>query len=89
MQATTVWELLFPSEGLSSGRLSGEFLDLAHRADIGGILEWLSFYFKSPMTLPELCPKYDLFIQQMKPNNTLCAIMGQELITHLSLDYYE
>jgi myo-inositol-1-phosphate synthase len=41
------------------------------------------------MTLPELCPKYDLFIQQMKPNNTLCAIMGQELITHLSLDYYE
>ena len=65
------------------------FLDLAERAGMGGIQEWLSFYFKSPMTLPELYPEHDLFIQQMKLKNTLRAIMGEELITHLGLDYYE
>jgi hypothetical protein len=62
MQATTVWELLFPSEGLSSGRPSGEFLDLAHRVDMGGIQEWLSFYFKSPMFLSELYSEHELFV---------------------------
>jgi myo-inositol-1-phosphate synthase len=65
------------------------FLDLAARAGMGGIQEWLSFYFKSPMTLPELYPEHDLFIQQMKLKNTLRAIMGEDLITHLGLDYYE
>jgi myo-inositol-1-phosphate synthase len=65
------------------------FLDLAHRAGMDGIQEWLSFYFKSPMTLPELYPEHDLFIQQMKLKNTLRAIMGEDLITHLGLDYYE
>jgi myo-inositol-1-phosphate synthase len=65
------------------------FLDLAARASMGGIQEWLSFYFKSPMTLPELYPEHDLFIQQMKLKNTLRAIMGEDLITHLGLDYYE
>jgi myo-inositol-1-phosphate synthase len=65
------------------------FLDLAKRAGMGGIQEWLSFYFKSPMVLPELYPEHDLFIQQMKLKNTLRAIMGEELITHLGLDYYE
>ena len=65
------------------------FLDLAKRAGMGGIQEWLSFYFKSPMTLPELYPEHDLFIQQMKLKNTLRAIMGEDLITHLGLDYYE
>ncbi len=65
------------------------FLDLAKRASMGGIQEWLSFYFKSPMTLPELYPEHDLFIQQMKLKNTLRAIMGEDLITHLGLDYYE
>jgi myo-inositol-1-phosphate synthase len=65
------------------------FLDLAQRASMGGIQEWLSFYFKSPMTLPELYPEHDLFIQQMKLKNTLRAIVGEDLITHLGLDYYE
>src|ERR671933_1440573 len=65
------------------------FLDLAERAGMRGIQEWLSFYFKSPMTLPELYPEHDLFIQQMKLKNTLRAVMGEELITHLGLDYYE
>ncbi|MDQ5810115.1 MAG: inositol-3-phosphate synthase, partial [Actinomycetota bacterium] len=65
------------------------FLDLAQRAGMGGIQEWLSFYFKSPMTLPELYPEHDLFIQLMKLKNTLRAIRGEDLITHLGLDYYE
>ncbi len=64
------------------------FLDLAHRAGLGGIQEWLSFYFKSPMTAPELYPEHDLFIQHMKLKNTLRRLMGEEQITHLGLDYY-
>jgi myo-inositol-1-phosphate synthase len=65
------------------------FLDLAQRASMGGIQEWLSFYFKNPMVLPELYPEHDLFIQLMKLKNTLRAIRGEDLITHLGLDYYE
>jgi myo-inositol-1-phosphate synthase len=65
------------------------FLDLARRAGMHGIQEWLSFYFKSPMTLPELYPEHDLFIQLMKLKNTLRFMMGEEQITHLGLDYYE
>jgi myo-inositol-1-phosphate synthase len=65
------------------------FLDLAQRAGMEGIQEWLSFYFKSPMVLPELYPEHDLFIQLMKLKNTLRTIRGEDLITHLGLDYYE
>ncbi len=65
------------------------FLDLARRAGMGGIQEWLSFYFKSPMTLPELYPEHDLFIQLMKLKNTLRTIKGEEVIHHTGLDYYE
>ncbi len=65
------------------------FLDLARRAGMHGIQEWLSFYFKSPMTLPELYPEHDLFIQGMKLKNTLRFLMGEEQITHLGLDYYQ
>ena len=65
------------------------FLDLAQRADMSGVQEWLSFYFKSPMTAPELYPEHDLFIQQTKLKNTLRTIMGEEVIHHTGLDYYE
>lgn len=65
------------------------FLDLAKRAGMSGIQEWLSFYFKSPMTLPELYPEHDLFIQLMKLKNTLRYMRGEDQITHLGLDYYE
>ncbi|MBC8488924.1 MAG: inositol-3-phosphate synthase [Bacteroidetes bacterium] len=65
------------------------FLDLAKRTGMIGIQEWLSFYFKSPMTLPELYPEHDLFVQLAKLKNTLRHIMGEELLTHLGLDYYE
>ncbi len=64
------------------------FLDLAQRAGMRGIQEWLSFYFKSPMTAPELYPEHDLFIQLMKLKNTLRWMMGEDLITHLGQDYY-
>jgi len=65
------------------------FLDLAQRAAMRGIQEWLSFYFKSPMTAPGLYPEHDLVIQQMKLKNTLRHLRGEELITHLGLEYYE
>jgi myo-inositol-1-phosphate synthase len=65
------------------------FMDLAQRAGMSGIQEWLSFYYKSPMTAPGLYPEHDLFIQHMKLKNTLRHIMGEDQITHLGLDYYE
>ena len=65
------------------------FMDLASRAGFHGIQEWLSFYYKSPMHLPELYPEHDLFIQLMKLKNTLRFMMGEEQITHLGADYYE
>ncbi|MEO6231990.1 MAG: inositol-3-phosphate synthase [Ferruginibacter sp.] len=65
------------------------FLDLAKRSEMTGIQEWLSFYFKSPQTLPELSPEHDIFKQLMKMQNTLRHIMGEDLITHLGLDYYQ
>ena len=65
------------------------FLDLAKRAQMSGIQEWLSFYFKSPQTAPELDAMHDIFKQLMKLQNTLRHIMGEDLITHLGLDYYQ
>ena len=65
------------------------FLDLARRAGMGGIQEWLSFYFKSPMHAPALYPEHDLFIQMMKLKNTLRHMRGEELITHLGVEYYD
>src|ERR1700739_1999004 len=65
------------------------FLDLAQRAGMRGIQEWLSFYFKSPMTAPDLYPEHDLFIQSMKLKNTLRWMMGEDLITHLGQEYYD
>jgi myo-inositol-1-phosphate synthase len=65
------------------------FLDLAQRAGLRGIQEWLSFYFKSPMTAPQLYPEHDLFIQLMKLKNTLRWMVGEDLITHLGQEYYD
>jgi myo-inositol-1-phosphate synthase len=65
------------------------FLDLAKRAGMAGIQEWLSFYFKSPMHAPGLYPEHDLFIQLMKLKNTLRFLRGEELITHLGREYYD
>ncbi|MEM8907595.1 MAG: inositol-3-phosphate synthase [Bacteroidota bacterium] len=64
-------------------------LDLAARANMGGIQEWLSFFFKSPQTKEGLPPMHDLFKQLVKLQNTLRHLKGEDLITHLGLDYYE
>jgi myo-inositol-1-phosphate synthase len=65
------------------------FTDLAQRSGMSGIQEWLSFYFKSPMTAPDLYPEHDLFIQLMKLKNTLRFLQGEDLITHLGQEYYD
>jgi len=65
------------------------FMDLASRAHMSGMQEWLSFYFKAPMHAPSLYPEHDLFIQHMKLKNTLRYLMGEELITHLGIEYYD
>jgi myo-inositol-1-phosphate synthase len=65
------------------------FLDLAQRAGMRGIQEWLSFYFKAPIHAPEIYPEHDLFIQLMKLKNTLRHLQGEELITHLGSEYYD
>ncbi len=65
------------------------FLDLAQRAGMSGIQEWLSFYFKSPQVPPELYPEHDIFIQHWKLKNTLRWLMDEEQITHLGVEYYD
>jgi myo-inositol-1-phosphate synthase len=65
------------------------FMDLAQRAGMRGVQEWLSFYFKGPMTAPGLYPEHDIFIQLMKLKNTLRWMKGEQLITHLGLEYYD
>jgi myo-inositol-1-phosphate synthase len=64
------------------------FTDLAQRAGLGGIQEWLSFYYKSPMAAPGLLAEDDLFVQLTKLKNTLRWIMGEDQITHLGREYY-
>ncbi len=65
------------------------FMDLAQRAGMRGVQEWLSFYFKGPMHSPEVYPEHDIFIQLMKLKNTLRWMRGEDLITHLGLEYYD
>jgi myo-inositol-1-phosphate synthase len=64
-------------------------MDLAQRAGMRGIQEWLSFYFKAPMHAPEVYPEHDIFIQLMKLKNTLRWMQGEDLITHLGQEYYD
>ncbi len=65
------------------------FMDLAQRAGMKGIQEWLSFYFKSPQTKEGLKPIHDIFLQKIKFENTLRYLRGEELINYLGLDYYQ
>tara|TARA_B100000959_G_scaffold245944_1_gene271000 strand:- start:6704 stop:8023 length:1320 start_codon:yes stop_codon:yes gene_type:complete len=64
------------------------FMDLAQRAGMKGIQEWMAFYFKSPMHDESLYPEHDIFIQSMKLKNTLRYLAGEDTIDHLGLDYY-
>jgi myo-inositol-1-phosphate synthase len=65
------------------------FLDLAQRAGLSGIQEWLSFYFKSPIAKAGLRPEHDLFVQHLKLTNTIRTLAGEEVLHHTGLDYYE
>jgi myo-inositol-1-phosphate synthase len=65
------------------------FTDFAQRAGYRGVQEWLSFFYKSPMTAKGLYPEHDLFIQSMKLKNNLRFAMGEDLITHLGVEYYD
>ena len=65
------------------------FMDLSQRAGLSGIQEWLSFYFKAPITAPDLYPENNLFVQMVKMKNMLRWMMGEELITHLGTEYYD
>ena len=65
------------------------FMDLSHRAGLSGIQEWLSFYYKSPITPEGLYPENNLFVQLGKLKNTLRWMQGEELITHLGREYYD
>jgi myo-inositol-1-phosphate synthase len=65
------------------------FMDLARRAGMSGIQEWLSFYLKAPQVAEGLYPEHDIFIQHMKLKNTLRWLAGEEQITHLGVEYYD
>lgn len=65
------------------------FMDLAQRANMRGIQEWLSFYYKAPMTKEGLYPEHNIFTQQMKLMNTLRYMRGEDQITHLGIEYYQ
>jgi myo-inositol-1-phosphate synthase len=41
------------------------------------------------MAAPKLYPEHDIFIQLMKLKNTLRWMTGEDLITHLGLEYYD
>ncbi|MBF0299534.1 MAG: inositol-3-phosphate synthase [Oligoflexia bacterium] len=64
------------------------FSDLAMRADMHGIQEWLSFYLKAPMVGPGLRAENDLSIQLLKLENTLRFFTNEEIINHLGLVHY-
>jgi myo-inositol-1-phosphate synthase len=64
-------------------------LDLAQRGGCIGTQDWLSFYFKSPMTDPGRSPEHDLFVQSMKLKNMLRSLMGDEPTCPPGAESYE
>lgn len=58
------------------------FSDLAQRAGMHGIQEWLSFYYKAPSVPEGQVVEHDIFIQSMKLKNTLRRLMGDQPVTH-------
>ncbi|GGF02692.1 inositol-3-phosphate synthase [Hymenobacter cavernae] len=65
------------------------FSDLAKRAGMSGVQEWLSFYFKSPQIAADSRIEHDIFKQLITLHNTLRHLMGEDLITPLDLDDYD
>jgi myo-inositol-1-phosphate synthase len=61
------------------------FMDLAQRAGMSGVQEWLSFYLKSPQTVdPTLRPEHDIFKQLVTLHNTLRDIMGEPQLADIA-----
>jgi myo-inositol-1-phosphate synthase len=82
---------VYPDSNLASGLLLDLVLlmDWAKRAELVGIQEWLSWCFKCPQTAEGLPPLHDFFAQILKFENFLRHVMGEDLINHLGLEYYE
>ncbi|MGH3169602.1 MAG: inositol-3-phosphate synthase, partial [Trebonia sp.] len=57
------------------------FTDLAQRAGLTGVQEWLSLYFKSPQHAPGGRPEHDLFLQQATLQDTLRRLAGEDRVT--------
>jgi len=61
------------------------FMDLAQRAGLNGIQEWLSFYYKAP-TMPDSHEsEHDLFIQHLMLTNMLRGLAEEEALDQSDL----
>lgn len=56
------------------------FMDLAQRAGMSGVQDWLSFYFKSPQRNGDVMPPHDLFKQQENLFVTLREISSRSSV---------
>ncbi len=61
----------------------------AGRAGVSSILEWLSFYLKSPRTLSGLSSGHGIFTRLMKLQNTLKHVMEEDRIIHIGQNFYQ
>ncbi|MCC2548585.1 inositol-3-phosphate synthase [Hymenobacter sp. BT175] len=65
------------------------FMDLAQRAGMSGVQEWLSFYLKAPQTVAEARPEHDIFKQLVMLHNTLRGLMGESLVEAAAAEEYQ
>ncbi len=54
------------------------FMDLAHRAGLKGIQDWLAFFYKSPMVPNGNLVEHNLFVQESQLKNKLRLIKGDK-----------
>jgi myo-inositol-1-phosphate synthase len=73
------------SAGAGSGPVPGSGATLRHARHSGMAVLLL----QSAHDAPGLYPEHDIFIQLMKLKNTLRWMRGEDLITHLGLEYYD
>ena len=55
------------------------FLDLAQRAGMSGMQDWLGFYFKAPMSPAGTNPEHDLFAQHERLHDTLRRVAREQV----------
>ena len=61
------------------------FMDLAQRAGLNGIQEWLSFYYKAPTMPDSREPEHDLFTQHLMLTNMLRSLAEEEALDQSDL----